>query len=461
MLLVAGEGLSVRSMANITPRVNYPCDGASQRMAKLSGNPPQPYKLYWYGMSGLDALVETDTAGSGSCFLKLNNAPEPLWATRAAGGTATEYIFSLAVPETDDMLSEAMLGTDLTSDNAAGHSFFGGKRIAQREAGGAVFYYFADHLGSSRVVTDATGTILDDSDYYPFGGERAVASGSGNTYKFTGKERDPESSLDYFVARYYSSGYGRFLSPDEFTGGPVDAFSSSDPLPPGALPYADITNPQSLNKYTYTFNNPLKYTDPDGHLVETLWDAANVVLGVNSFVDNVKAGNVGAAVLDAVGVVADVAAAVAPGVPGGAGAAIKAARAADKVDDALDAVRAADNVADATKAASKVDEAVDTGKAASAAASRPGQDFTPAGKRQVDARDGNQRQDCGRNVQWIQNKRGQPTPADQRQRHHIRPKSEGGGGTPENGITLCPGCHKERHRKLRNEKEASQLCLPL
>jgi hypothetical protein len=45
----------------------------------------------------------------------------------------------------------------------------------------------------------------------------------------------------------------------------VDAFSASDPLPPGPLPYADITNPQSLNKYTYTYNNPLKYVDPHGH----------------------------------------------------------------------------------------------------------------------------------------------------------------------------------------------------
>ena len=75
------------------------------------------------------------------------------------------------------------------------------------------------------------------------------------SYKFTGKERDTESGLDYFIARYYSSAYGRFLSPDEFTGGrflrqggPVDAYSSNDPLPPDPLPYADITNPQSLNR---------------------------------------------------------------------------------------------------------------------------------------------------------------------------------------------------------------------
>ena len=60
----------------------------------------------------------------------------------------------------------------------------------------------------------------------------------------------------------------------------MDAFSSNDPLPPGPLPYADITNPQSLNKYAYTFNNPLRYTDPNGHcpgIMQLVCDWLNVV----------------------------------------------------------------------------------------------------------------------------------------------------------------------------------------
>jgi RHS repeat-associated protein len=124
--------------------------------------------------------------------------------------------------------------------------FFGGKRIARIDSSGNTGYYFVDHLGSSRVVTNPSGSILDDSDFYPFGGERPITSSSGNSYKFTGKERDAESGLDNFDARYNSSNLGRFMSPD-----PDNAGASPD-------------NPQSWNAYSYVLNNPVNATDPSG-----------------------------------------------------------------------------------------------------------------------------------------------------------------------------------------------------
>jgi RHS repeat-associated protein len=82
---------------------------------------------------------------------------------------------------------------------------------------------------------------------------------------FTGKERDAETGLDYFGARYFSAAQGRFTSPDEFAGGIVDPFTGQQVDQPGPLPYADISDPQTLNKYVYVRNSPLRYVDPDGH----------------------------------------------------------------------------------------------------------------------------------------------------------------------------------------------------
>jgi len=92
--------------------------------------------------------------------------------------------------------------------------------------------------------------------YLPYGQEWPGLGASGspppNHYKFTGKERDAESGLDYFGARYYSSSYGRFITPDWATA-------------PTAVPYAEFGDPQSLNLYTYVGNNPITRFDTDGH----------------------------------------------------------------------------------------------------------------------------------------------------------------------------------------------------
>jgi RHS repeat-associated protein len=110
---------------------------------------------------------------------------------------------------------------------------------------GATTYYHQDHL-SVRLTTDANGNVVTQEGHFPFG-ELWYQSGPTNKWFFTGKERDAESGNDYFGARYYASSMGRFMSPD-----------------PSGLDYADPTNPQSLNLYSYALNNPLKNTDPTG-----------------------------------------------------------------------------------------------------------------------------------------------------------------------------------------------------
>ena len=110
---------------------------------------------------------------------------------------------------------------------------------------GAPRYYHTDHLGSTGVVTDSSGHNIQDLTYYPFG---QVYNNSGNVdvrYKFTGKELDNSTDLYFYEARYYDAWLGRFISADTIVPDPSD--------------------PQSFNRYTYTLNNPLRYTDPTGH----------------------------------------------------------------------------------------------------------------------------------------------------------------------------------------------------
>ncbi|HXM09215.1 MAG TPA: RHS repeat-associated core domain-containing protein, partial [Terriglobales bacterium] len=142
-----------------------------------------------------------------------------------------------------DTLSESSLTGSITEE----YIFLNGKRIARRDnSGGAVHYYFADHLGSADVITDNLGNIEKESDYYPYGGEIVITGSDINNYKFTGKERDAESGLDNFGARYNASAMGRFMTPDPL-------LNSGHP-----------GNPQTWNRYSYALNNPLKIKDPTG-----------------------------------------------------------------------------------------------------------------------------------------------------------------------------------------------------
>jgi RHS repeat-associated protein len=110
-----------------------------------------------------------------------------------------------------------------------------------------------DFLGSSRVITDSSGNVCYEADFYPFGGERVITNTCPQNYKFMSKERDTETGNDDFGARYYSSSTGRWLSPDW----------SAIPAP---VSYADLTNPQTLNLYAMVRNNPETFADVDGHL---------------------------------------------------------------------------------------------------------------------------------------------------------------------------------------------------
>jgi RHS repeat-associated protein len=103
----------------------------------------------------------------------------------------------------------------------------------------AVKFHLGDHLGSSNLVIDGSGSWIQREEFTPYG-ESSFGGFARKRYRYTGKERNEESGLNYHGARYYSPWLARWLSCD----------------PAGMA--------DGLNIYAYTRNNPLNHVDPDG-----------------------------------------------------------------------------------------------------------------------------------------------------------------------------------------------------
>ena len=166
-----------------------------------------------------------------------------------------------------------------------------------------------DRLGSVRSVADEDGNVLQQNLYYARGGAWGdVCTAPGfQSYKYCGKYLDRKHGLDLYDygARLYD---------------PAAAFwTSPDPL---------CEKYYNISPYAFCNNNPVTFIDPDGRFIDTAWDAANVAMGVTSFISNVTVGNIVGAALDGAGLIVDVAATAIPGIPGGAATAIKAVRGA-------------------------------------------------------------------------------------------------------------------------------------
>ena len=121
-----------------------------------------------------------------------------------------------------------------------------------------IYFYHTDPSGTPLAMTDASGSVVWKADYKPFGEEWNVTSSIENNKKFVGKEKDTETGLSYFGARYMSSNIGRFISTDPV--GPVNPAT-------GKINQTMLNNPQRLNLYAYGLNNPYKYLDDDGREV--------------------------------------------------------------------------------------------------------------------------------------------------------------------------------------------------
>lgn len=150
-----------------------------------------------------------------------------------------------------DLVGHAM--TQLTSGGGWYRSeiYAGGRHLATY-ASSTTYFVHSDWLGTERARSSASGAAYQTCTSLPFGDWLSCSAADHSFQHFTGKEHDYETGLENFGARYDSSSLGRFMSPDW----------SSDPE---AVPYAKLSNPQSLNLYAYVQNNPINAVDLDGH----------------------------------------------------------------------------------------------------------------------------------------------------------------------------------------------------
>ncbi|WP_138985732.1 RHS repeat domain-containing protein, partial [Xanthomonas sacchari] len=140
------------------------------------------------------------------------------------------------------------------------------ERYARNEASGRA-YFLSDALGSTRALTNASGSLIQRYDYTPYGQTSQASAGTTNPYQYTGRERDA-SGLYYYRARYYSSSVGRFLSEDS------------------------IGLAGGVNPYAYVNGDPLSYRDPSGNcpmcLIPVVWGLIEIGLSIYDIYDTGK-----------------------------------------------------------------------------------------------------------------------------------------------------------------------------
>ena len=267
-----GETFNIDPWGNLIGRTGITGKAYYQALVGVTANPKNQLSGYCYDAAGnliLNAacphgiLTPTYTydaenrliATAGYSYIydadgqRVEKCQEGATPGTCATGTTTGTLYWRGAGA--DPLTE----TDLAGSLQNHYIYFNGERVARLDSAQAVHYYFSDHLGSHGLIENATGTACEqDIDYYPYGAEEYDNCGTpvAQNYKFTGKERDVESGLDNFGARYNDSGLGRFMTPD-WAAKPV------------TVPYANFGDPQSLNLYIYVENAPLSRIDAVGH----------------------------------------------------------------------------------------------------------------------------------------------------------------------------------------------------
>ncbi|NUM46262.1 MAG: RHS repeat-associated core domain-containing protein, partial [Anaerolineales bacterium] len=158
---------------------------------------------------------------------------------------ASDHTYTFRITATDHVDNATTKESGASTAAVTKYYLFGGQRVAMR-VGDAVYYLYGDHLGSTSLTTDATGGLVSQARYTPFG-EVAWDGGtvSPTDFEFTGQRADSYIKLLDYGARWYDARLGRFVS--------------ADSIVPG------VGNPMAWDRYSYVMGNPMNLVDPSGH----------------------------------------------------------------------------------------------------------------------------------------------------------------------------------------------------
>lgn len=172
-----------------------------------------------------------------------------------------DNIYDIAGRKTSEVSST---GTWVT-----GEVYAAGRHLATYASGNTLFNH-ADWLATNRVHTNAAGAVIETCSNLPFGDQMTCTGSEVSSLHLTGQEHDMETGLDHFQARYYSGQFGRWTIPDWGY---------------AAIPYASLSNPQSLNLYAFVQNNPITNVDGSGHAqsADEIRDELSGFGGANDF----------------------------------------------------------------------------------------------------------------------------------------------------------------------------------
>ena len=179
-----------------------------------------------------------------------------------SGSVTASYVYDgdgNRVKETIGGVTRVFVGNTYEVDNGTVKKYYyaGATRVAE-SSGGVLYYLLTDHLGSTALTLDSSGVRVTELRYYPYGGVRYNPGGQVTTSRFTGQRWDSGTAVYFYQSRWYDPLIGRFLAADTIVPQPQD--------------------PQSLNRYSYVGNQPLRFTDPTGHCIDGISTIACVAV---------------------------------------------------------------------------------------------------------------------------------------------------------------------------------------